>query len=169
LRAIQNTTLADIIRLNTRTTNLQNDVFVFDATITGRVFLDANGDGQLNSGEQQLAGMLVQLIDSSGNIVASTHTASNGSYQFDDLALGTYRVRVAPVPGLHSTTGDPVKVQLTRGGTVMENFGFAHKAQPKPTTPTPTAAAALGAGPQASLPSGAADQSLAAPDASRSA
>jgi peroxidase len=169
LKAIQNTTLADIVRLNTRTTNLQDNVFIFDATITGRVFLDANGDGQLNSGEQQLAGMLVQLIDSSGNIVASTHTTSNGSYKFDDLAVGTYRVRVAPPPGMHSTTGDPVKVQITRGGTVAENFGFAYKAQPKPGTPTSTAAGALGAGPQASLPSGPANQSLAAPDASRPA
>jgi peroxidase len=37
LAAIQNTSLADIIRANTNTTNLQNNVFVFRAAITGTV------------------------------------------------------------------------------------------------------------------------------------
>ena len=69
LQAIQNTSLADIIRANTNTTNLQDNVFVFDAAIAGRVFLDTNGNGVLNSGEMQLGGLLVQLVDSSGNIV----------------------------------------------------------------------------------------------------
>ena len=92
------------------------------------MFLDANGSGTLNSGEQPLAGLLVQLIDSDGNVVTSTHTSRNGTYTFDDVELGTYRVAFLAPATMHSTTGDPVKIQVTRGGTLSADFGFAYKA-----------------------------------------
>jgi hypothetical protein len=122
LSAIQHTTLTDIIRANTTTTNLQSNVFVFKSSISGHVFVDANGNGQLNRGEQQLGGMLVQLLDSNGTLVASTHTADDGSYYFDQPGLGTYSVQLSLPRGTQLKTPDPVEVDITRGGTSTVDF-----------------------------------------------
>ena len=62
------------------------------AAIKGRVFLD-NNDNNLDDSEPGVAGVTVLLIDANGNIVATTTTAANGSYQFTGLDAGTYQVR----------------------------------------------------------------------------
>ena len=118
LAAIQNTTLADIIASDTPTNNLQSDVFFFQTSISGQVELDLSGPGRLNLGAIPLPGVVVQLLDSSGNVVASTHTARDGSYTFDDLALGTYRVAVSTPFGLLQSTPKSVKVDLTRSEAI---------------------------------------------------
>jgi hypothetical protein len=50
-------------------------------TIDGRVFLDANGDGAWQSGEEK-AGTTVNLLDENGYIIATTTTDSAGTYYF---------------------------------------------------------------------------------------
>ncbi len=122
LQAIQNTTLADIIRRDTTTTNLQNDVFIFQASISGTAFLDTNGNGVLNRGELPLPGIVVQLLDSQGNVVDTTRTARDGSYQFNDLELGQYRVRLVVPPVIGRLVPLVVAVDVTRGGTTSVNF-----------------------------------------------
>lgn len=115
---LQRTTLADVIRRNTSVTNLQDNVFFFQASITGLVFLDGNRDGRLNSGERGLAGRRVDLLDADGVVVATTRTQGNGSYRFDGLDLGTYRVREVLPPGSVATTTPAPTVRLTRGMTI---------------------------------------------------
>ena len=118
LKAIQNTTLADIIARNTGTTNLQGNVFVFDASISGHVFQDSNGNGRQNNGEQPLGGVTVQLLDASGAIVATTRTLRDGSYTFDNLELGKYTVQLSlPSTSQQQAAPSSRKVQITEGGT----------------------------------------------------
>lgn len=125
LNALENTRLSDIIRRNTSITNLQSNVFIFQVTIRGRVFNDANGNGFRDTGEGGLAGVTVQLEDTLGNVLLTTQTASDGSYQFTGLALGTYRVRVVPPAGDVQTTSDPADIQVTQGTTIGGvNFGL---------------------------------------------
>ena len=63
-------------------------------TITDGVWLDngAGGgtanDGVKNGGEAGIAGVTVDLLDSAGNTIATTTTASNGTFQFTGVPGG---------------------------------------------------------------------------------
>ncbi len=94
LADVTRTSLADIIRRNTTTTNLQENVFFFHTSISGSVLLDVNKDGRLNSRDMGLPGITVQLLDLDGNLVATAVTGRDGSYTFDSVDFGTYRVQV---------------------------------------------------------------------------
>jgi uncharacterized repeat protein (TIGR01451 family) len=63
--------------------------------IGGRVWLDANADGTLGGGETGIAGVTIELsgTDLAGRPVSrSTTTATDGSFLFDGLAPGRYRL-----------------------------------------------------------------------------
>ncbi|MGC5198361.1 SdrD B-like domain-containing protein, partial [Aphanothece microscopica] len=66
-------------------------------SIGDRVWMDANGNGVQDSGEQGAAGVTVRLLDAAGQVIATTATGSTGTYRFADLLPGTYAVQfVAP-------------------------------------------------------------------------
>ena len=60
--------------------------------VTGNVYNDLNGNGNLDPGEPGLQGWTVNLEDQSGNIVATTTSDANGNYEFDNLFPGTFIV-----------------------------------------------------------------------------
>ena len=62
------------------------------AAINGTVWLDRDRDGQIDADEERMSGWTLQLIDSSGNVVASTITDADGEYQFINLIPGEYTV-----------------------------------------------------------------------------
>src|SRR5205823_13819881 len=75
-------------------------------------------------GEHGIGGQTVQLLDLSGVVVATTTTRADGSYRFDGLDLGTYRVRVVLRAGATLTTPLPDDISITRGMSVNGvNFG----------------------------------------------
>ena len=69
------------------------------ATIAGRLSFDvdrdflelAGGGPQLDAG---IAGVTVQLVNLSNQVIATTTTDANGAYSFTDLAAGSYAVKV---------------------------------------------------------------------------
>ena len=65
------------------------------ASISGTVHADANGDCNFNAadGDEPLEGVILQLFDSEGALVAETLTDENGNYQFNDLWPGEYSIR----------------------------------------------------------------------------
>ncbi|QDV58092.1 MSCRAMM family protein [Rosistilla oblonga] len=63
------------------------------AKISGYVYHDQSNDGIRDSGEEAIPGALVELIDSTGAVVASRQTDANGFYQFDNLLPGEYTLR----------------------------------------------------------------------------
>jgi protocatechuate 3,4-dioxygenase beta subunit len=84
------------------TANTNVDLGLFQpASVGDRVFSDLNGDGRQGPGEPGVPGVVVNLYDASGNIVATTTTDANGNYLFDDLLPGTYSVGFDPstLPG----------------------------------------------------------------------
>lgn len=109
LASIDGTSLADVIKRNTSLTNLQDDVFLFDVSIKGRV-VDSSGRTAVG-----LAGWTVQLQDAAGSVVDSTLTASDGTYQFSGLSLGAYRIREVLPPGWTQTSADPTDVVAVQG------------------------------------------------------
>jgi hypothetical protein len=65
------------------------------ASVGGTVFVDRNDNGVFDSGESTLSGVIVSLkgIDVMGaTVVRTTFTAADGSYLFDNLNPGTYRI-----------------------------------------------------------------------------
>ncbi|MGQ9576313.1 MAG: SdrD B-like domain-containing protein [Thermoguttaceae bacterium] len=63
------------------------------ATLSGRVAADSNENGQYDPGEKPLAGVSVQLLDASGQVIASTRTDAQGQYVFSGLMPGVYGLR----------------------------------------------------------------------------
>lgn len=61
-------------------------------TISGRMFLDLDGDLAFDAGEAR-ASRTVNLLDSNGHVVASTTTAADGTYAFNGIFIGDYSVQ----------------------------------------------------------------------------
>src|SRR5205085_11521736 len=65
------------------------------SSIGDRLWLDEDGDGIQDAGEDGIAGATVRLFDSTGvTLLASTTTDMDGRYIFTGRAAGTYVVRV---------------------------------------------------------------------------
>ena len=121
---VNNVTLADIIARNTGLTNLQPNVFFFQTSISGEVFADQNSNGILQKGEGGLSGVVVNLLDSTGTVVATTKTDGQGNYTFKDPGLGTFTVQVIAPQGTNITTPTHT-VTLTKAMAVHDiNVGL---------------------------------------------
>lgn len=94
-------------------------------SISGVKFNDLNGDGVRQSGENGLPGWTIQLLDTSNNVLATTVTAADGSYSFNGLQAGTYRVREVGQAGWVQMSVNSGDVTITSGTVVSigEDFG----------------------------------------------
>jgi hypothetical protein len=125
----QGSTLAKVMEANTGITNLQRDVFVFRASISGTVFRDANHNGRQDFGEPALSGFTVELKDATGNVIATTTTDRNGHYRFNQQsgvpATGNYTVFLVVPSRFDATTTNPVSVLIDSGDTNADvDFGL---------------------------------------------
>lgn len=126
LDQVRRTTLADVIRRNTELRNVQDNVFVFSASISGRVFNDVNRDGRWQGPEVGVAGRTLELLDAGGNVVATAVSRRDGTYRFEHVGLGTYSVRELPPPNVISTTPAVKPIKIVQGGDVRGiDFGEA--------------------------------------------
>ncbi|MDT8333626.1 SdrD B-like domain-containing protein [Roseomonas gilardii] len=74
--------------------------FYRPVTVGGDVWLDVNGNGVHDAGEQALPGVPVRLLDALGQPLGpSTVTDATGAYSFTGLAPGSYRTGFAPLIG----------------------------------------------------------------------
>jgi hypothetical protein len=64
------------------------------ALVGDRVWIDANSNGIQDPGESGLAGLTVNLLDSTGSVLATATTDGAGAYAFSGLQAGTYTVAV---------------------------------------------------------------------------
>jgi fimbrial isopeptide formation D2 family protein/uncharacterized repeat protein (TIGR01451 family) len=83
------------------------DAGLFQRVAIGdRVWRDLNGNGVQDGGEPGARGVTVRLLDAGGTVIATTVTALNGSYGFDNLLPGTYSVQFLAPGGSVFTTRD---------------------------------------------------------------
>ena len=79
------------------------------SAIGSTVFSDDNNNGQLDPGEETLGekGKMIEitLLDTNGNVIATTTTDANGSYVFDQLLPGDYIVSFTPPESLPVSSG----------------------------------------------------------------
>ena len=109
-------------------------------SIGGHVYLDRNGNGQLNSGEAGVPGSLLTLTgvttQGSVSITRTALTADDGSYYFANVAPGTYAVTQtqpkALIDGAESTNDSGVVVAndqfrniVVTSGSSLNGFNFA--------------------------------------------
>jgi hypothetical protein len=140
----QGNTLAKIIEANTNITNLQSDVFYFKASISGTVFAAASRSNCQSNGA---AGIIVELEDTDGDILATTSTDSHGKYSFNQLSgysgktevseglavTGKFKI-VLVLPGGVTQTSKTIVVSRGDTNTTGVNFTVAAAAS-KPGHP----------------------------------
>ena len=132
-------TLAKVIEANTNITNLQNDVFKFQASIRGTVFLDLDKDGNPRTpGELGLPGFTLQLQDTSGDVLATTRTDLFGHYTFTQQsgtspnpeiapgvsATGDYVIVLVLPSFLTQTSADPGPIHISSGDANVTGINF---------------------------------------------
>ncbi len=120
---------------NPSVTNV-NFGYATNYTIKGTIYRDADRSESLEDGEKLYQGVTVDLLDASGNVVATTTTDAHGAYAFTNLEEGTYKVRVrqeGPIADLVQTedpdatkdnaSGD-ITLELTNPIKENVNFGY---------------------------------------------
>jgi hypothetical protein len=93
-----------------------------NATISGTVYNDANGNGVLDGDETGISGVAVTR---SGTGTTTTTTDGSGAYTFSDLAAETYSVDYTVPPGFANTGAKPLSVTVAAGATSTGNNFFA--------------------------------------------
>ena len=120
---------------NPSVTNV-NFGYATNYTIKGTVYRDADRSESLEDGEKLYQGVTVDLLDASGNVVATTTTDAHGAYAFTNLEEGTYKVRVrqeGPIADLVQTEDPDATKDNASGDITLElndpikenvNFGY---------------------------------------------
>jgi hypothetical protein len=131
-------TLGKVIEANTSITNLQPDVMLFTASISGTVLATPTGNTSTAFSLKGLAGVTVQLQDTSGDVLATTVTNRQGQYSFNQLsgpsgnpeiasgvsATGQYQIVLVLPNGETQITPNPSPVSITRGGMNVTGVNF---------------------------------------------
>lgn len=144
LREIEQTSLSDVIERNTNIDSLQSNVFFFAPEISGRVVADAaNGQPASNvaandrnnrRGQDRqdrppqmegVAGMTIELLDSSGTVMDSTTTDQSGRYSFESVdESGVYEVRIAQSNEVVVVGSDSWDLTISNGEERMGHVDF---------------------------------------------
>lgn len=110
------------------------------ASVTGRVYIDANSSTNQDTGEAGIGGTVVVLYDTLGNTCQSVSTDANGDYSFNGIPDGEYELYQAhgattPIPqncgnsfannptGYQSTTADILPFTVLSADVTDQNFG----------------------------------------------
>jgi hypothetical protein len=124
LSFVRNTKLSDVVSRNTGISNLQDDVFFFDVKVSGRLFVDRNGNGRQDLLDIGLPGQSVELLDEDGEVVATTRTGLGGNYRFTGVQVGDFTVRPVLDDPWQFTTDPTALIDVTRGQQFRNvNFG----------------------------------------------
>ncbi|WP_194410027.1 DUF7507 domain-containing protein [Microbacterium cremeum] len=117
---------------------LSNEPYVLmpGFTLGDLVWIDRNGNGRFDAGEQGVAGVTVQVMDDTGSVVATRVTDADGRWSAAALPAGTY---TAHIPPSMFADGAPLAEHLVRlvasrpDQDVNENADNNNTASPDPT------------------------------------
>jgi len=110
------------------------------ATVTGRVYIDANSSASEEVGEAGIGGTVVVIYDTLGSTCQSVSTNANGDYSFSGIPDGGYEVYqshgdTTPLPqncgssfannptGYQSTTADILSFMVLSADVTDQDFG----------------------------------------------
>jgi hypothetical protein len=106
-------------------------------SISGLKFMDHNGDGVRDGGDEGLDGWTIELVDpATGDVVDTRTTAADGSYLFEDIIPGDYEVREAHRFGWAQTypSQEIYSLILVSGDPDVENRDFGNYTVPDTIT-----------------------------------
>ena len=124
-------------------------------SVGNRVWVDENADGIQDAGEPGIPNAVVELVDGSNNVIATTITDADGGYIFKNVPLGSYTVRVliATIPtgmlGIYDEDNGTASPNMTTAVTVTTDeyvtadFGYNYVS--KADTDNPSSMTATGA------------------------
>jgi Ca2+-binding RTX toxin-like protein/protocatechuate 3,4-dioxygenase beta subunit len=100
--------LTGIVTLISGENNTSIDAGVVElGDLTGRVWVDRDGDGIEETGEASQSGITVRLLNADGSFTGRTATTgADGTYLFENLIAGDYRVEFVLPAGLRLTRPD---------------------------------------------------------------
>ena len=104
------------------------------ADISGTVFDDLDADGVLEAGDDGIAGVTVDLLDSAGNVIATTTTDTSGNYTFPDLPDGDYTVAVTDTANVldgYTLTSALDALPVTVAGVDVTDVDFGYAQAPE--------------------------------------
>ncbi len=117
----------DGLHLYVHSEQINGTVVAGGAVISGEIYDDANGNGSLDNGEAGIAGLTINLTNTSTNSTYATTTTSGGLYSLTGIAAGTYTLsEVVPAGYVQTAPASPGTYTITvvSGQTVTgENFG----------------------------------------------
>ena len=97
--------------------------------IAGTIFNDIDGDALRDTGDNGIGGFTAYLdLDNDGIKDANepaSKSSSTGHYQFTDLKLGNYRVRLISNSGWRITTASNALLSVTKDVTTTRSFGVS--------------------------------------------
>jgi hypothetical protein len=100
--------------------------------LNGNVYNDLLGTGVYNKSDPYLAGWTVDLLDSSGNVLASALTSSSGAFSFTGVGPGSYGIaEVVQTNWVQTQPFYPVNYSVTtKSGANPGSFVFGDYADP---------------------------------------
>ena len=105
--------LSNVVVLAPGENNVTLDAgFYQSAKLGDRVWYDTNGNGVQDAGEGNAVGVTVNLLDNSGNVVATQVTNATGNYLFSNLTPGSYSVQFV-APSGYTFTGKNAGTDIT--------------------------------------------------------
>ena len=93
-----------------------------ERAVTGRVFVDNNGNGLQDIGEGNLGGVTITLRITEA-VIGVTTTHGDGTYIFTELESGNYTATETDPLGFASTTPNEVVVVVSAQSSAIANFG----------------------------------------------
>jgi hypothetical protein len=98
--------------------------------IDGTLVNDLNRNGRRDSGEEPISGWVVTLTDAKG-ISRSTRSEGDGTYRFENVESGTYRLAVAASRGWRSTIPESSTYTLTVNRPLERRLDFGFVKEPQ--------------------------------------
>lgn len=118
---------------------LTDDLASCPGSLSGTVFEDLDKDGALDLTDSLIPAYELNLYDANNNFISNTKTGNKGYYEFTNLELGTYIVKIVLVDPYNGDTTPLTQTvtvgKLTNTGNI--DFGLIRI----PPTPTATATA----------------------------
>jgi len=113
--------IGDIYVVGSITIDVGTIVLKTNATISGKV-LDNNGKCASNA--------TVEILDEDGNVVKTVYTDANGSYTFEDVGYGKYKIRVKATGYQHYTTSEVYTVDKDHLNVTVSDISLTVTPEP---------------------------------------
>ena len=120
---IINLTFAPVVLAGPRGVGWATIGLISDSKICGTTYHDWNANGARDPEEPPMPGVRISLEDPRCDLLLSTITASDGTYAFSGLIMGSYLITAEDAPGYSSTTPNSFLVEIGFGQKIEINFG----------------------------------------------